>query len=777
VSKKEAQHVIKQNMKADGVKKVRIKSHHAKPYRKRHYAVLVLAIIGAVILLGSLITYRDALMRGIGSSKQFISSLFTISSGASRMVTIASSEGISLGYDQAAFYASALDTDSKLYVGDELTQSHAYRVIRLTPATSVDITTAPSAAFTATIHPVFEGSDATAQAFADAGLSSSGLKLVNADTVSFSNREYSRSTYELADAVVTQGLKPQYTVYTTMEKSSLLTIVVAHGTIDASTDTRFDAILESIAFDVASVAGLQTLNNQDIAASYAGSTTSLLQLLDFATNTQVAAAAAETVDVSASERIAALYSSATVKVYNVYCMDVTIDSVLAFRDYCQAGAGSGFIVNAEGYIGTNGHVATASPVDAIIKQAIYALFLKGDATLFNYLADKVGLTESDLAGKSSDDALKLVIDTFYTKLDDSSVKATNSMQNLVVSVTSTPPDVTQLIEDTNDRKAYTEDDNVVPAKLIDSNYKELDGPVRGGFTASDVALIKLQSGSNYPTVKLGSIDNIEQGSSLSILGYPGNASDNSIVGSETANATLTNGKVSSIKNANGSDLKVIETDTTIGHGNSGGPAMNDNGQVVGVATYSVDASGAGDGTYNYIRDIADFEALLDSNGVKAETSETQTAWEMGMDKYYNSHYKSALKYFETVADLYPNHTKVDKFIASAQTHIDNGDDVSEFPMWTVWVGLGAVLLIMGGVVILIVRHSHHHATYKAGVAQGTIQPMQPGMQAPHQEVVVAPGQPVVQPMAHYQQQQLASPGVPQQPVAGANDQQPPTQYS
>jgi len=203
---------------------------------------------------------------------------------------------------------------------------------------------------------------------------------------------------------------------------------------------------------------------------------------------------------------------------------------------------------------------------------------------------------------------------------------------------------------------------------------------------------------------------------------------------------LTTGKVSSKKNASGSDKVLIETDATIGHGNSGGPAFEDDGLVIGISTYSIDASGAGDGTYNYIRDIKDLVDLADESGITFDVnSETQALWEQGIDYFYTSHYSKAVKNFEKVQSLYPNHAKAAEFIAAAEKRIANGEDIQDFPLVPVIIG-GIIVLVGAGVgVFLIIRHRKHHVIYNAGVAQGTVTPAAPG--DPAQHVTVTPGSP------------------------------------
>jgi serine protease Do len=101
--------------------------------------------------------------------------------------------------------------------------------------------------------------------------------------------------------------------------------------------------------------------------------------------------------------------------------------------------------------------------------------------------------------------------------------------------------------------------------------------------ALDLALIRIVSdlgGSpatvNLPTVELGDSDDVEIGDHVRILGYPG-------IGGETI--TFTDGVVSGFASERGlSGRAWIKTDATIAGGNSGGMAVNDRGELIGVPT-------------------------------------------------------------------------------------------------------------------------------------------------------------------------------------------------
>jgi S1-C subfamily serine protease len=99
----------------------------------------------------------------------------------------------------------------------------------------------------------------------------------------------------------------------------------------------------------------------------------------------------------------------------------------------------------------------------------------------------------------------------------------------------------------------------------------------------------------FPYVSLGDSDRLEIGDSLRILGYPG-------IGGETI--TLTEGPVSGFTTERSVDGRAwIKTEATIAGGNSGGLAVNEGGQLIGIPT--IVSSGSADGETVDCRPLAD----------------------------------------------------------------------------------------------------------------------------------------------------------------------------
>ena len=114
--------------------------------------------------------------------------------------------------------------------------------------------------------------------------------------------------------------------------------------------------------------------------------------------------------------------------------------------------------------------------------------------------------------------------------------------------------------------------------------REFDGRVIGQDDNTDLAVIKIDA-ENLPYLNLGNSDNLKVGQWVVAIGNP--------LGLQ---ASLTVGVVSA-KGRNNLDLATIEdfiqTDAAINRGNSGGPLLNLNGEVIGINTAIVSNGGSG----------------------------------------------------------------------------------------------------------------------------------------------------------------------------------------
>jgi len=123
-------------------------------------------------------------------------------------------------------------------------------------------------------------------------------------------------------------------------------------------------------------------------------------------------------------------------------------------------------------------------------------------------------------------------------------------------------------------------DKIYVKLSTDPDSQDLGRPARviGVDKATDLAVIKIETSTPLPTVKLGNSDTAQVGDWVEAIGSP-------FALSQTVTAGIISAKNRTIEpGASGQFQHFIQTDAAINPGNSGGPLLNMNGEVVGVNT-------------------------------------------------------------------------------------------------------------------------------------------------------------------------------------------------
>ncbi len=711
-----------------GNRRVAIFPRHAKPYLKRHLGLLVLSLTVALFLLGQLISIYTKTNLGNRNASNFFNSL--VGSSSSTSATLTSTYGFSFSYDPQQFYASGVNgQDGSLEVGQQLSTPSPYESFKLSGTAisdsfdqnTVNISYLIAATSVPTTLPAVEN-----QYVATPTSNTPAPTRVSTSTVDVSGKQFQRTIWQQnGSGTLQKQLTSTFISYVTLLNNKPLIIRTNAQFSPASTvSSDIDSLVDTFKFSNTAVGA--TVSQPVAVAKLASQSLALensynFNLVSYTAPTTVTPEKNATTD----QLISALYTPAVIKIYNAYCTDVTINGQDMLKSACNALSGSGFFIDGNGNIATNGHIATSNPKDLLL---LYSVTEAADGNLqpLQYMAQLGGLTDAELNAITDPDTLIDTICNAVYNLPDSVFGETNNVTNLLVDLSNAEPNVTKLLIDTQNLTSYTGTSNVVHASVIGYNYRQLDGIIK--FRDSDVAIIKTSgTSSNYPDVPLGSLSEISSGSDLLILGYPADADDNGLVNDTSDTVTLTTGHVSSIRNALGDSRKLIQTDASIGHGNSGGPVFDDEGHVVGIATYT--ASGGTDrsgnatvGTFNYARDIADLKTLADSVQVSyGPLSPTQILWQKGVDYFYDSHYSAAIPYFNKVKAAYPQHDTVASFIQNAQQAIKEGENVPIYNMPLIIGGAAAAVILVGVAVFLIIRHHGKHQIYKIATGKTKVE--------------------------------------------------------
>ncbi|MGA7991071.1 MAG: Do family serine endopeptidase [Thermoanaerobaculia bacterium] len=109
--------------------------------------------------------------------------------------------------------------------------------------------------------------------------------------------------------------------------------------------------------------------------------------------------------------------------------------------------------------------------------------------------------------------------------------------------------------------------------------EEYKAKIVGRDAATDLALLKIEGSKPFPTVRLGDSDRIRVGEWVMAIGDPLNF-DKSV----TVGVLSGKGRYAGLSRATSAFENLLQTDAAINFGNSGGPLVNVNGEVVGINT-------------------------------------------------------------------------------------------------------------------------------------------------------------------------------------------------
>ena len=320
--------------------------------------------------------------------------------------------------------------------------------------------------------------------------------------------------------------------------------------------------------------------------------------------------------------------------------------------------GSGFLVTPDGYLVTNAHVVK---VEESLKETPAAQnAARVTQNIVNYYQTTYG-------GTLSSDLQTQLTSAFYKFYQ----------QNIAVNLDST--------------QYYVGMGASVPGlAVMQKGFPSTMVSVGDIIPGKDVAVLKME-GSNLPTMPLGDDTTLVSGDQIYVLGYPAAATFQPLVAQQESATipTLTAGLVSAMRPMPGG-WNAIQTDAAITHGNSGGPALDAQGRVIGLATFgSIDPStGQPVAGINFIVPVSIVKEFLNQSNITPREGMFTQLFTKGVDLYNAQHYKAALDTFTVVNNLLPGNPYVQQFITNSQVNIAQGlDQPIISPLWYAAIGL------------------------------------------------------------------------------------------
>jgi len=259
------------------------------------------------------------------------------------------------------------------------------------------------------------------------------------------------------------------------------------------------------------------------------------------------------------------------------------------------------------------------------------------------------------------------------------------------------------------------------------------------FNQGDSALIKIEEdGMNALPLSDASVD---VGTDVITIGYPASIDT-------TVDADLTpsykEGSISSKKTVGGGLTQVYEISAQTSKGMSGGPTVDDTGEVVGVISFAPPSESQ---SFNFIQPVSATKELLGDAGVTNELSDDTKLYRSGLDAYFAGDKTTAVKNLSTVVDNQPTNALAKEYLDKAQnlpdppkqsTSSDNGGSNTGLI-----IGIIVGVLVLAAIAVLLLlmlsrnkKKKGPNAGLQSGPVYGGLPPsggptyVQPGVTGP-----------------------------------------------
>jgi Trypsin-like peptidase domain len=278
--------------------------------------------------------------------------------------------------------------------------------------------------------------------------------------------------------------------------------------------------------------------------------------------------------------------------------------------------------------------------------------------------------------------------------------------------------------------------------LLAAQYQEATLVTSSTFDENDVAVLHVAL-TDTPSIQLDDSTEVAAEDQLTIIGFPGNG-DVSGNPTDLLTPSINTVTVSAIKSGpNGA--KLIQVGGNVEHGDSGGPALDTAGHIVGVVSF---AGGDPRGSTAFMRSSNNARTLITSAGVSMRPGTFQKLWEQAFADYASiapGHWHKAASELDALSTRYPSFKGIQEYrkFADAAAQMENVDSLplSSQLSSLIAVAVAVVVIIAVALVVFFVvrRRAARQAVAPAMVSQAP--PPSPYGQSPYGGNPGYPGNP------------------------------------
>lgn len=225
----------------------------------------------------------------------------------------------------------------------------------------------------------------------------------------------------------------------------------------------------------------------------------------------------------------------------------------------------------------------------------------------------------------------------------------------------------------------------------------------------DAAIIKVET-NNAPSIRIATDSSqVRLQDEVTVVGYPG-AADQDTTCKSFHQASFSRGIVSA-KKSDENGNPVLQLDANASWGNSGGPVLNNQGEVIGLATAIGLAKDQLPVGITFVVPATKLQEFVRDAGATNTEGSTNRLFQEGLQLYENKCYNSAIRKFEDTKQLFPQHSEANQLIRDSREALSsnqgkweifcsNNSQVFNLPGW-LWVVSGGSISVI--VILLIIR--------------------------------------------------------------------------
>ncbi|HEX7734051.1 MAG TPA: trypsin-like peptidase domain-containing protein [Ktedonobacteraceae bacterium] len=215
------------------------------------------------------------------------------------------------------------------------------------------------------------------------------------------------------------------------------------------------------------------------------------------------------------------------------------------------------------------------------------------------------------------------------------------------------------------------------------------------FTQNDVAIIHVSGMDNMPSIQLDNSATVNEQDNLTLIGYPGLA-DLSKNPTNLLTSSINKIYVSALKTTD-SGAPVIQVGGNVEHGDSGGPALDNSGHIVGIVSFGYSGVNGDYGQTSFLQASSSALTLIKQLGINTTPGAFETAWTQAINDYSASdsgHWQKAETELQSISQAYPNFLGVSAYLNYAKNQAGLEQNTSSS-------GGSSALLIVLIIVILL----------------------------------------------------------------------------